>query len=161
METALMACMDLPSVRLWLQQRARGAGRAQGTSSASGSGDKDTKGLEKEIQSLKDKLRAKNVSDAFISPTMEGGKGTSAAAKKSKKEKGGKGDRARTVAMPRALIGGVPKITKDGVSKSICFDFNLGKCNACAPGEACPRGLHVCCMPGCHANHPRDGGHPN
>ena len=61
--------------------------------------------------------------------------------------------------MPRELIGGVAKLKRNGVLSNICFDYNLGKCKAAKPGEACPRGVHVCCMPGCHEKHPKVAKH--
>ena len=34
-----------------------------------------------------------------------------------------------------------------------CFGFNWGKCDACQPGDKCPKGLRKCMKPGCSANH--------
>ena len=53
--------------------------------------------------------------------------------------------------MPAALIG-MDSMTADGTP--ICYGFNLPDgCKAGGPGHRCPRGLHVCCKPGCHQHH--------
>ena len=44
--------------------------------------------------------------------------------------------------MPKELVGNA---SKDSQGRNICFAYNLpGGCSAAAPGEACPRGLHIC-----------------
>jgi hypothetical protein len=63
---------------------------------------------------------------------------------------GGKGKGKSSVpAMPAELRGMYYK-TKDG--KSICFAFNMPSGCQNADGS-CPKGLHVCCKPGCQKSH--------
>ena len=38
--------------------------------------------------------------------------------------------------------------------KRLCWDFNLAKgCDLAKPGQACPKGLHLCAEPGCQKPH--------
>ena len=72
--------------------------------------------------------------------------------KKQGESKGkGKGEgKARGGRMPEGLHGGVPYCG----SKPVCFAFQFGTCAAkCKTGESCPKGLHVCCKPGCFGHH--------
>ena len=62
----------------------------------------------------------------------------------------GKG-RGWDVPMPRELRGGVPCLPD---KTPICFGYNTGRCKAVAPGARCPKGVHVCCKPGCGGLHP-------
>lgn len=60
--------------------------------------------------------------------------------------KGGKGPRA-----PKELIG---KSWSTARGKRLCWDFNLAKgCELAKPGQACPKGLHLCAEPGCQKPH--------
>ena len=64
---------------------------------------------------------------------------------------GGKGkSRNAAPAMPAELRGMYYK-TKDG--KSICFAYNMP--SGCSNSDGhCPKGMHVCCKPGCQKPHP-------
>lgn len=73
--------------------------------------------------------------------------------KKGKSKKRSKTDHVQTWVPPQ-LRGGKP-VTASG--QHICFNYNLNGCDAAQPGEACPRGLHVCCK--CFKTHPFTGNH--
>ena len=47
--------------------------------------------------------------------------------------------------MPPGLVGGMSTFE----NKRLCFNYNLGKCTACRPGQECSRGYHLCCVQGC------------
>ena len=71
---------------------------------------------------------------------------------KGKVDKGGKGKGTpRTFVMPSDLKHGVPNTTN---GHRICFAFNRGNCANRTKSGRCQLGLHVCCMPKCHKNHP-------
>ena len=38
-------------------------------------------------------------------------------------------------------------------NEPICCDYNLGGCAKARPGEACPKGKHVCCKKDCFKAH--------
>ena len=63
---------------------------------------------------------------------------------------GGKGGAKGTEFVPAELRPGVG-VLPDG--RRICFNYNLGKCHAADPGQACNRGLHVCTNEGCGRAH--------
>lgn len=70
------------------------------------------------------------------------GKGKSRGAGKGKRSNKNRGPN-----VPKALIGKKLE-TNDG--KRICWPFNLpGGCKDAPAGGECPRGVHVCCEPGC------------
>ena len=48
-----------------------------------------------------------------------------------------------------AALQGMHSKTPEG--RRICWAFNLAK--GCPNGDDCPRGLHVCVMPGCYQKH--------
>ena len=52
--------------------------------------------------------------------------------------------------MPKDLIGMEPTTDEN---EPICFDYNLGGCAKARPGEACPKGKHVCCRKDCFKAH--------
>ena len=52
--------------------------------------------------------------------------------------------RSDFVKLPAALIGMCPK---SDTGKRLCFAFNLGSCNAAAPGQECAKGWHLCMKP--------------
>ena len=52
--------------------------------------------------------------------------------------------RSDFVKLPAALIGMCPKSDS---GKRLCFAFNLGSCNAAAPGQECAKGWHLCMKP--------------
>lgn len=72
--------------------------------------------------------------------------------------KGGAKDKKYGQSVPKGLLGKAAAMP-DG--RPICFGYNLEGCKSgAAPGNACPRGLHVCAEPGCYgphsqAEHPR------
>ena len=49
--------------------------------------------------------------------------------------------------MPAGLEDGVPA-TKN--NNPICFDHNFGRCHLPVSRGRCRKGLHICCMKGCH-----------
>lgn len=74
---------------------------------------------------------------------------------KGKKGKGKKGrDGHVQTWVPPRLRGGKPV---DNAGQPICFNYNLEGCDAAQPGQACPRGLHICCK--CFKVHPFTGNH--
>ena len=95
--------------------------------------------LEKQINNLKRNTPSKNTNKG-------GGKG----------KKGSDSKRPRGPSMPAELHGMNDK-TAD--SQPICFNHNMGGCNLAPPGGRCPRGMHVCCKPGCIATHGFRGNH--
>ena len=102
---------------------------------------KKRKGKERqqnEIKQLKEELaRARG----------KGGGGSSVVSKPPVSAKGqGRGPR-----MPKELVG---KAFVTASGKPICFGFNLvSGCKLSEPGKACPKGMHVCCEPGCFGMH--------
>jgi len=81
-------------------------------------------------------------------PGKGGGKGTGKAPGKAQ----------RTPVMPAALVGMDARRPSDGLS--ICFNFNLpAGCAGASAGGSCPKGLHVCCKPGCYQSHSLQGNH--
>ena len=74
---------------------------------------------------------------------------------KGKKGKGKKGRESHVQSwVPPKLRGGKPV---DNSGQPICFNYNLEGCDAAKPGQACPRGLHICCK--CFKVHPFTGNH--
>ena len=77
------------------------------------------------------------------------------------KGKGHKGNDRNNMkmAMHEELRGLNPK----NQGENICFNFNLGKCDAVRPGERCSRGWHRCMAWGCastrHGFKVSGGGH--
>lgn len=67
---------------------------------------------------------------------------------KGKGKKGKKGGHVATW-VPPLLRGGKPV---DQQGNPICFNYNLEGCSAAEPGQACPRGRHICCK--CYEVHP-------
>ena len=64
----------------------------------------------------------------------------------------GKGKDKRGPRMPGPLQG---KAYRTEAGLPICFGFNLPSgCKDAAPGEKCPKGVHVCCEWGCGKPHP-------
>ena len=63
----------------------------------------------------------------------------------------GKGKGSRKGGLPEALRG---MHFKTPQGDPICYGYNLP--GGCSRGEAC-RNKHVCCMPGCYAEHPLSG----
>ena len=70
-----------------------------------------------------------------------GGKG------KKGKNKSGSFTGSTTIKMPAGLEDGVPA-TKN--NNPICFDRNFGRCHLQVSRGRCKKGLHICCMKGCH-----------
>ena len=67
------------------------------------------------------------------------------------KGKGGKRGKGAPV-MPQELVG---KDSRTAGGRPICFAYNTRQgCGNAKPGEACAKGLHVCCEPGCYEAHP-------
>ena len=60
------------------------------------------------------------------------------------------------VPMPRELSGGVPCLPGPNKTPN-CVGYNTGRCKAVEPGARCPKGMHVCCKPGCAGLHPFPG----
>ena len=71
----------------------------------------------------------------------------------SNKKGKGKGKGKRNVPrMPSELTGMHHRTSRN---EPICFDFNMRKgCPHAPAGGKCKNGMHVCCKPGCYANHP-------
>jgi hypothetical protein len=68
-----------------------------------------------------------------------------------------KGKRQWAPRMPPQLIG---KAHETAAGEAICFDCNLPQgCSKAAWGQKCPKGLHVCCEPGCFKHHACVGNH--
>ena len=64
--------------------------------------------------------------------------------------KTGKG-RGNRIRVPKPLIG---KWSQNRSGERLCWAFNMeGGCPEAKPGEACSRGLHLCCEPGCLKPH--------
>ena len=72
---------------------------------------------------------------------------------KGKGKRKSKGEHVQTWVPPK-LRGGKPT---NPAGNPICFNFNLDGCDAAQPGQACPRGLHICCK--CFKNHSFTGNH--
>ena len=49
--------------------------------------------------------------------------------------------------LPAGLMGMCPRSSAATGSKRMCYSFNLGQCTACAPGQECHRGAHLCMKP--------------
>ena len=62
----------------------------------------------------------------------------------------GKGKKGGSAVAPRGYKNCVGR---DQKGRSLCFDFNLGKCNKAAAGASCDRGRHVCFKFGCYKPH--------
>ena len=73
---------------------------------------------------------------------------------KNEKFKKGKKGEFQGPKMPERLRG---KLSSTPAGEPICFGYNLGNCTACAPGERCAKGLHVCCEKGCGQTHSLSG----
>ena len=53
--------------------------------------------------------------------------------------------------MPAELVG---KAWKTTAGKPICFGYNMTSgCGQAEAGGQCPKGLHVCAVPGCFGAH--------
>ena len=72
---------------------------------------------------------------------------------KGKGKRKSKGEHVQTWVPPK-LRGGKPT---NPAGNPICFNYNLDGCDAAQPGQACPRGLHICCK--CFKNHSFTGNH--
>ena len=69
-----------------------------------------------------------------------------------------KGGKRSSPPMPKQLLGGWSQTSK---GRPICFDYNLDHgCPKAKAGQACSKGLHVCCMPRCQQPHPMHA-HPS
>ena len=55
--------------------------------------------------------------------------------------------RGREFPMPPELRG--PNTVSHCGDDRMCYGYNRGLCHACAPGESCASGLHVCCVKDC------------
>ena len=67
-----------------------------------------------------------------------------------RRAKGG-GKRGAGPVGPQELIG---QSWSTARGKKLCWDFNLAKgCVIAKPGQACPKGLHLCAEPGCQKQH--------
>ena len=61
------------------------------------------------------------------------------------------GRAARALEPPRNLSG---KSWSTARGKRLCWDFHLATgCDLAKPGQACPKGLHLCAEPGCQKPH--------
>ena len=49
--------------------------------------------------------------------------------------------------MPAGLHGMMPRSSAATGSKRMCYSFNLGGCQAAAPGQECAKGAHLCMKP--------------
>ena len=84
----------------------------------------------------RDQQAASNIAAAFAPPK-----------KQQQQQKGkAKGDRSN-VKLPPGLMGMCARSSPQTGSKRMCFGFNLGTCSACAPGQDCAKGAHLCMKP--------------
>ena len=51
-------------------------------------------------------------------------------------------------------------VAMDAQGRRRCFGYNLDGCDLAQPGEACPRGHHLCAKKGCDKPHPQHA-HPS
>jgi hypothetical protein len=83
-------------------------------------------------------------------PSVQASKGGAKGRGDKGKGKGKKG-KGKGSSMPAGLEGCINKIN----GTNICYGFNLGNCpHTVASGDACEKGLHKCCKPGCGGDHP-------
>ena len=95
-----------------------------------------TKGQVKRENKAANKIKA-----AFASPPPQAAiKGKGAAKGKTK----GATDKVK---LPPGLMGMCARSSPQTGSKRMCFGFNLGSCSACAPGQECAKGAHLCMKP--------------
>lgn len=73
--------------------------------------------------------------------------------KKGRSKGRGKSRERRVVNILPAPLQGKDCVGVDPHGRRLCFDFNIGGCDACAAGAECPKGFHLCCKRGCHAPH--------
>jgi hypothetical protein len=139
-QEALTTLMYSADVRLLLVPRP-GAAAASSAAASSPTSTADAK-AQKRIKQLEDEMRQlkrQRAGPAANPPARNSGKAS------------GKGRRTKPPRMPPGLEG---KSASTSAGSPICFGFNLGNCAAAQPGGKCPRGLHVCCEPGCEQAHP-------
>ena len=97
--------------------------------------------IKKELARLKGQQRQQGQQQQSRADNKGGGKG--------------KGDK-QGPRMPAELVGMDFRV-QSGVheGKPICFGYNMrAGCRSAGSGESCPKGAHVCCVPGCYKNHP-------
>ena len=121
------------SVRMLLQP-------LQGSSSSSDAAGASSvpSGIEKELKSLKHRLKQSEDQLRATRRRLDnngGGKGGR-----------GKGKFDRNRNRPQAMEG---KARSTANGDPICFAYNLQGCNQAKPGERCPRGWHLCADPRC------------
>ena len=156
------AALDSPDFRMALLPRERARAKAPGAAPPGSTATKEVsaleqanKGLKRKVDGLQDAL---NLKKAFSKgaqgpghlpppPKAPSSSQRTAATGNGGKSKGGGRGRARDVtrqSMPKGLIGMCAKSNDE----PICFDFNLEGCEGAVKGGQCPKGLHVCCVPG-------------
>jgi hypothetical protein len=155
MDVALLEALVDPAFRLLLlplagkgdgESHSRGEKRTRSASRDRSSGSQKQ---QKKIEELQQQLR-----DAR---SGGGGGGRSDKGKGRGKGKGKGKDKGKRTGvgwspnMPPEIRGKAYETTG---GDAICFSYNMScGCTKAAPGKKCPRGLHVCCEPGCFANH--------
>ena len=87
------------------------------------------------------KSAASRVAAAFQAP--QGGK----AQGQQKGQGKGKNKDQQKGRLPPGLMGMCPRSSAATGGKRMCYSFNLGQCTACAPGQECARGSHLCMKP--------------
>ena len=55
--------------------------------------------------------------------------------------------------LPKTLLGR-DNVNTDLHGRRLCFDYQMGKCNAAADGAQCNKGWHLCCRRNCFSPHP-------
>ena len=125
-------------------QSVGGAKRKQEPNGEADSGD--------EAQLSRGQRKRKNKRDRQAEEIRDLKKQVAKGAGKDKGAQRGKGGGGRSPPLPWQLRQpGVAANTAEG--EPVCFAFSLGSCKVAAPGDRCPKGLHVCALTKCGKPH--------